>query len=131
MMGDGSDDGSDNTRALAGELLVDAFDCDARALADVAAVRAACDEIVGAVGVVVLGTPQVHAFDGGGGGVTALYLLSESHLAVHTWPERRACLVSLCCCRPIPDGDDVVGAALKRHVGARDVRVQRLARGVR
>src|ERR1044071_4122297 len=96
-------DGSSDRDALAGELRVDAFDCDAAALADVAAVRAACDEIVRAVGVVVLGTPQVHAFDGGGGGVTALYLLSESHLAIHTWPERRACLVSLCCCRPVTD----------------------------
>ncbi|MDZ5602015.1 adenosylmethionine decarboxylase [Pseudomonas sp. RP23018S] len=29
----------------------------------------------------------VHKFDAGGGGVTGLFLLSESHLSYHTYPE--------------------------------------------
>jgi S-adenosylmethionine decarboxylase len=29
----------------------------------------------------------IHKFNGGGGGVTGLYLLSESHLSYHTYPE--------------------------------------------
>lgn len=30
---------------------------------------------------------MVHKFSNGGGGVTGLYLLSESHLSYHTYPE--------------------------------------------
>lgn len=117
--------------ALAHELLVDAFGCPSKALANADAVRATCDEIVLALGVVVLGEARWHRFadtPAGPGGVTGLYLLSESHLAVHTWPERGALLLSLCCCRPLVD-DDVVRAALARHLGATRLQLRRVARG--
>jgi S-adenosylmethionine/arginine decarboxylase-like enzyme len=74
-----------------------------------------------------------HRFDdtpAGPGGLTALYLLSESHLALHTWPERGALLLSVCCCRPMVP-DDIVRAALARHLEPTDVRLARHERGAR
>jgi len=33
-------------------------------------------------------------------GVTLLYLLSESHLSIHTYPEKNYCAIDLYCCNP-------------------------------
>lgn len=33
-------------------------------------------------------------------GATILYLLSESHLSIHTYPERNYCAIDLYCCNP-------------------------------
>ena len=88
---------------LALEHLVDAHGCDPRPLADVRALTALCERVVRELGLVVVGQPQWHAFpatSAGPGGATGLYLLSESHLSVHTWPETRAAALNLCCCRP-------------------------------
>ena len=33
-------------------------------------------------------------------GATLLFLLSESHLSIHTYPERSYCAIDLYCCNP-------------------------------
>jgi len=50
----------------------------------------------------VVGEGARHKF-GGEGGVTGLYLLTESHLSVHTYPEHGAATFNLYCCRPRPE----------------------------
>jgi S-adenosylmethionine decarboxylase len=108
------------------EWVVDAFGCAADRLRDPARVRALLDGVVAAMGLHVVGAPQVHAF-GGAGGVTALYLLSESHLAIHTFPETGIATVNLYCCRPRPAFD--WRAALAESLAADRVTVRELARG--
>lgn len=104
---------------LAHELLVDVAGCDAAQLCDLVAMRTLADALVAQLELRVLQTPQLQRFPDtarGPGGVTALYLLSESHLALHTWPEHRALLISLCCCRPLV-GDVALRALLERQLG--------------
>lgn len=123
---------SANAQALAYELLMDGHGCASDALASAARMRALCDALVAALGVTVLHAPLLHAFPAtaaGPGGVTALYLLSESHLALHTWPERHTVLLSLCCCRPLP-ADEVLIATVRSHCGAADVSTRRIERGL-
>ena len=36
-------------------------------------------------------------------GATMLYLLSESHLTIHTYPEKKACSINLYTCNPNTD----------------------------
>ena len=36
-------------------------------------------------------------------GATILYLLSESHLSIHTYPEKNCCAIDLYCCNPLID----------------------------
>lgn len=84
------------------EWIVDACDCSAALLADPDVVRGVCDAVVETLGLRVVGTPQWHAFPAPGG-VTGLYLLSESHLACHTWPETGLATFNLFCCRPRPE----------------------------
>lgn len=84
------------------EWLVDAHGCRAESLRDLATVRALCEKILLRLELKVVGDGAWHAF-GGEGGVTGLYLLTESHLAVHTYPEHGLATLNLYCCRPRPD----------------------------
>jgi S-adenosylmethionine decarboxylase len=110
---------------LGQEWLVDASGCDAAALKDVRALAALFEELVVSLGLSVIGTPQWHAF-GGPGGVTGLAMLSESHLAIHTFPEHRYAALSIYSCsrRPAPDLEGVV----RKHLKAARVTLRALPR---
>jgi len=58
-----------------------------------------CDEIVTDLGLAAIGEPQWHQFPPPGG-VTGMYLLTESHLTCHTFPELGVATFNLYCCRP-------------------------------
>ena len=83
------------------EWLVDAEGCSAEALRDIETVRNVCDEVIADLGLRVVGDPIWHQFPQPGG-VTGLYLLTESHLACHTFPETGLATFNLYCCRPRP-----------------------------
>lgn len=87
--------------SVGSEWLVDAEGCSAERLRDVDAIRVLCEKVVAELGLRVVGVPQWHKFPPPGG-VTGLYLLAESHLACHTYPERGAASINLYCCRPRP-----------------------------
>ena len=84
------------------EWLVDAQGCRADALRDLALVRALLEKVLLRLELRVVGEPQWHEF-GGEGGVTGIYLLTESHLSVHTYPEHGTATLNLYCCRPRPE----------------------------
>jgi S-adenosylmethionine decarboxylase len=84
------------------EWLVEAEGCSADSLRNIDAVRSACDELIRDLSLNVIGEPLWHRFPGEGG-VTGLYLLSESHLACHTYPEIGVATFNLYCCRPRPE----------------------------
>ena len=112
------------------EWLVDAHGCRADALRDMAVVRALLEKILLRLELRVVGEGKWHAF-GGEGGVTGIYLLTESHLSIHTYPEHRVATLNLYCCRrPFEIAaefpwDDEVKAAL----GATNVAVRTIDRG--
>ncbi len=108
------------------ECLVDASGCDPTALRDLARVRALLDRVVRELDLHPVGDPIWHAFDGEGG-VTGMYLLSESHLTAHTYPEWGVATFNLYCCRPRDawPWDEVLRAAL----GATAVSVRAVSRG--
>ena len=108
------------------EWLVDAFGCQAARLTDVAQLLRLSDSIIERLELCVLGEPLVHQFPGPGG-VTALYLLTESHLAWHTYPESGLMTLNVYCCRPRAPLDWT--ALLAPVLGAERVSVRRLERG--
>ncbi len=108
------------------EWIVDASGCDAERLRDANALRRLCDGVIAALGLTVIGAPQVHRF-GGPGGVTALYLLAESHLACHTYPESGVATFNLYCCRERSGVD--WPALLAEALAATKVTVTTVARG--
>ena len=60
-------------------------------------------------------------------GATCLYLLSESHMTIHTYPEYQSCYIDLFCCSP--DFDSLRAIQLiKRAFQTEHVRYQVVTR---
>ena len=108
------------------EWLVDATGCTPERLRDAAALTRLCDGVIAAMNLTVIGTPAIHRF-GGPGGVTTLYLLAESHLACHTFPETGVATFNLYVCRPRPPLD--WRALLTEALAATAVEITTIARG--
>lgn len=62
------------------------------------------------------------------GGLTGFLVLSESHLSIHTFPERGYAALDLYCCRRRPEWD--WSARLAEHLGAAGVELRTLERGI-
>lgn len=108
------------------EWLVDAEGCSAESLRDIYAVRGVCEEVIADLSLRVVGEPMWHQFPQPGG-VTGLYLLTESHLACHTFPETGLATFNLYCCRPRPPF--AWEERLRTVLGASRVTVRTAARG--
>jgi S-adenosylmethionine decarboxylase len=108
------------------EWLVDAFGCDPDRLRDRGVLLELGASLIGALELHVIGEPQVHQFSGPGG-ITALYLLSESHLAWHTYPEHGLATLNVYCCRSRAPLDWRL--LLARTLGASRVTVTDVVRG--
>lgn len=107
------------------EWLIEAAGCDPAALRDTSRLQDVFARAVGELGLSVVGSPQWHKF-GGEGGVTGLALLSESHLACHTYPEFGVATFNLYCCRERPAW--AWAERLGEMIGARAVNVRAVRR---
>jgi len=107
------------------EWVVDAYGCDAAALADRAALERLFDRLIADLELHPVAPPVWHSFPAPGG-ITGLCMLAESHLACHTFPEHGLVCLNVFCCRPRPEWNFAEGMA--EAVGATRVRVRRLER---
>ncbi|GDY08850.1 hypothetical protein LBMAG52_23360 [Planctomycetia bacterium] len=119
---------TDGPQAGAGcEWIVDASGCSFDRLRSLDSVRAVCERAVRELELQVVGQPLWRQFPEPGG-VTGLYLLSESHLACHTWPELGLATFNLfSCCRR---GDWPWEDRLREMLGADSISVRIAERGV-
>jgi S-adenosylmethionine decarboxylase len=108
------------------EWLIEAEECNENRLRDETLLRAVFSRIIGDLGLKTLGEPQWHKF-GGEGGVTGLLMLTESHLACHTYPEHRIATFNLYCCRTRSEWN--WEANLKEILGAMNVNITKIERG--
>ena len=108
------------------EWLVDAEGCRAEALRDMAVLRDMCEQIIAQLGLHVVGEGRWHRF-APPGGVTGMFLLTESHLTCHTYPESGIATFNLYCCRLRPRWP--WKKRLRALLGASRVTVRRSTRG--
>jgi len=108
------------------EWIIDAAGGDAEALRSGERLAQLCAEIIADLELHVVGTPQWHQFPAPGGW-TGMYLLSESHLTIHTFPELGLATLNLYCCRPRAAWD--WEERLAELLGAEDVCVRCVMRG--
>jgi S-adenosylmethionine decarboxylase len=104
---------------------------DQPALTNARALRALCFGAVQAAGLTAVGE-LFHVFPPPGG-VTGVVLLAESHLAVHTWPERGVVTLDVYVCNVSVDNSAAAVAVIDALIGAfepRQVQRQHWVRGV-
>lgn len=107
------------------EWIVDAHGCSAHSLRDPEVLEALFSQIIADLGLRTIGEPHWHQFPGTGG-ITGLCLLSESHLACHTFPEFGSLCLNLFCCVPRKRWD--FESHLSRTFAAQSVRVREVTR---
>ena len=104
---------SEGTHQFMGKhFLASYLECDRKALTDIKGMIEAMDLAVVASGATILNqTPHIFSPNG----LTIVYLLSESHASLHTYPEHNACFVDIFTCGDhcIPEKFD---ATLKEYL---------------
>jgi S-adenosylmethionine decarboxylase len=86
------------------EWIIEAHGCDAAALRDQSRLEDLFRSIVAAMDLHPLGKASWHQFPNTHG-ITGISLLTESHLACHTFPEYQSLCLNVFCCRPRPAAD--------------------------
>ncbi len=115
--------------ALGHHMLVEFTGCDEGRLTDLAFITEAMLRAAREAGATIL-THRFHRFSGpeGGQGVSGAVIISESHLAIHTWPEHAYAAVDLFTC-----GESVdplkAHAVLREALGAQADHTRVLQRG--
>ncbi len=107
------------------EYLIEARGCRPAALKSRDMLERILNQVVADLGLRPLGHLW-HAFPEPGG-VTGMLLLSESHLTVHTFPERASAMFNLYCCKPKPEWP--WADQLRERLGARHVELRSQRRG--
>jgi S-adenosylmethionine decarboxylase len=112
---------------IGAEWLVEAGGCRRDALADVEVLRALFARIIDELELHPLHDPAWHVFPAPGG-ITGFVMLTESHLACHTYPEHGVVAFNLYCCRERDAWPWEI--RLREILGAREVHVRTVVRSV-
>ena len=108
------------------EWLIEIEDCNADKLRDVGVLQSVFARLISDLSLKTIGEIQWHKFETEGG-ITGLAMLTESHLACHTYPEYSTATFNLYCCRSRPEWDWETNLA--ELLGAKNVSVQKIERG--
>lgn len=104
--------------------IIDVDDADERLLYDNTAMIKVCDEALRRADVTIV-NKAVHAFHPQG--LTLLYLLTESHFSLHTWPEQRKIRIDFFSCQN-HEKCEIGYDYLRSAFNGSTIRVQRLYR---
>ncbi len=103
------------------EWLLEAFGCPEAILCNPGRLAEFFQRIVTEMKLKPVGAPVWHRFPDTGG-VTGFWLLQESHLAIHTFPEYASACLNVFCCTERPALD--WRGHLSCHLGAREVQIR-------
>ncbi len=112
-------------------VIVDGFGGDPEQLSDEDVVRAVLDQYPDEMGMTKIAPPTVVRYKGTqpeDWGVSGYVMIAESHISVHTFPERRLIWADIFSCKDfdaVPLVDD-----LRRRFGLREMQVNILERGL-
>ena len=106
------------------EWLIEAFGCESALLLDRRQLDLLFETIVRRMALRPVGQPVWHIFDQGG--ATGIWLLQESHLTIHTFPEYSSVCVNVFCCTQRESMD--WHATFSSVLGATDLKVRECER---
>ena len=111
---------------LGTDLAIDLYDCASPDIDDIAWIRDALLRAADIIGANVV-NDCLHRFQPHG--VSGVVVISESHIAIHTWPEHRFVAIDVFTCGSMSRLDDAV-RFLKVRFAAGEAKVVATARGV-
>ncbi len=111
--------------SLGKHLLLEYYDCDVNSINDVTRVEQNLNDAAEACGATIIKS-VFHGFNPIG--VSGVVVISESHLAIHTWPEHGFAAVDIFTCGDTVD-PHVAHALLKERFGAQKVKIMEVKRG--
>ena len=106
-------------------LLAEFYGCDDKVLHDIEQVRAHMLEAAVEIGATIMGE-TFHRFSPRG--VSGVVVISESHLAIHTWPESHYVAVDIYTCGRLDPNTGL--RRLASSLGAKGCRVEEILRGL-
>jgi S-adenosylmethionine decarboxylase len=112
-------------------LVIDGYGGDAHKLADAELVRALLERVPPEIGMVKITQPYVRRYEGpnpNDWGISGFVLIAESHLSVHTFPERSLLWADIFSCKSF-DADRLV-EAVREAFSLSEARVTLLNRGL-
>jgi len=112
-------------------VIVDGYGSDPDQLADENVVRVILDQVPGMMGMTKITQPMVLRYTGSkpeDWGVSGYVMIAESHIAMHTFPERRLVWADVFSCKDF-DAQPVLDA-LKNSFSLRRMDVQSIARNL-
>lgn len=112
-------------------LIIDGYGGDPHRLADLELARAFLDSVPTEIGMVTIAPPYVCRYEGSkpsDWGISGFMLIAESHLSVHTFPERGLLWADIFSCKSF-DADRLV-EAVREAFSLREARVTLLGRGL-
>jgi len=112
-------------------LIIDGYGGDPHRLADLEVTRAFLDSVPTEIGMVTIALPYVCRYEGSkpsDWGISGFVLIAESHLSVHTFPERGLLWADIFSCKSF-DADRLV-EAVRKAFSLREARVTLLGRGL-
>ena len=83
-------------------LMLDGYGCDGKTLEDIEQVYKMLDEIPAEIGMTKIMPPYVFRYNGAkeeDWGVSGFVLIAESHISIHTYPEKRYLSVDILSCK--------------------------------
>jgi S-adenosylmethionine decarboxylase len=110
---------------IGAEWLIDAAGCDPDSLSSLGTMERLFVSVIRELDLHPLHEPKFHLFPPPGG-ITGFVVLTESHLACHTYPEHGVITLNLYCCRPRPEW--AWREALAELLGATSVEVRSVTR---
>jgi S-adenosylmethionine decarboxylase len=111
---------------IGSEWLVDAAGCRPESLTSVETLQTLFARVIAELDLHPIHEPRFHTFPQPGG-ITGFVMLTESHLACHTYPEHGVITINLYCCRPRTEWP--WRERLTELLGAASVEVTEVVRG--
>lgn len=107
------------------QIVLDLYECDTERFDDIDWVRATLLEAARRAAATIVEV-VFHKF--APWGISGVVVIAESHIAIHTWPEKRYAAIDVFTCGPVLDLDRAV-AYLVDAFGSREPRLRRFDRG--
>jgi S-adenosylmethionine decarboxylase len=111
-------------------LMVDGYGCDRAALEDMSLIYSFLDEYPPQMNMTKIMPPYVFRYDGAvpeDWGISGFVLIAESHISIHTFPEKHYLSLDMFSCKPFDT--QLAVQAIKRHFSIQKYEMNVLDRG--